>query len=111
MSGLEQQQRSSLLQQQTTALSMQQRLGLELLHLPLIDLEQRLAQELVANPVLEELAPEQSPVPEEGSVKERETSDDFDAEDFPVPDGDNLMHWRPTDIVVSNPRFEHQTYI
>ena len=87
---------------------MQQRLGLELLHLPLTDLEQRLAQELVANPVLEELVPESMPVPEDGSVKERETSDDFDADDFPVPDGEQWFDELPLPSDISDDASERK---
>lgn len=46
---------------QKQVLTQRQRLGLEFLQLPLIELENRLDAELVANPVLEELPPEEPP--------------------------------------------------
>ncbi|MBQ9089033.1 MAG: RNA polymerase factor sigma-54 [Lentisphaeria bacterium] len=79
MSSIEQHLQTGLTQQQTTALSMQQRLGLELLHLPLQELENRLAQELISNPVLEELPPEPAEATPQEHEKESQNDDDYES--------------------------------
>ncbi|MBR7108298.1 MAG: RNA polymerase factor sigma-54 [Lentisphaeria bacterium] len=76
---VEQHLHTGLTQQQTTALSMQQRLGLELLHLPLQELESRLAQELVSNPVLEELPPEPVEAVPDERKKDSAGEDDYES--------------------------------
>ena len=51
---LENSQVTSTLQKQTQQLSMQQKQSLEILHLPILELEKFLAQEVAENPLLEE---------------------------------------------------------
>ena len=74
MPSFEQSTGTILKQQQSTVLSQKQLRSLELLHLPLQALESRLAQELTANPVLEE-----------GDISPT-AADDSGAEDASPPD-------------------------
>ena len=64
---------TSTLQKQTQQLSMQQKQSLEILHLPILELEKFLAQEAAANPLLEE----DEDVPgSSGSADEQENRND-----------------------------------
>lgn len=105
-------QGASLEQRQQQQLSLRQRQALELLHLPALELEERLTHELEANPLLEELPPENppetalentTPTPDNDSLGDEaeldeklvEDNDDW-ADELPLPDeevstGDDLV--------------------
>ena len=96
MSANQQTLSTSLRQEQQ--LSARQLQSLELLNLPLLDLEERLTQELAANPLLEaesdeewqEPAPDPAPDPEpedEATLDERAAESEEWADELPMPPG------------------------
>ena len=81
--------------QQLSARTLQ---SLELLHLPLPELEARLTRELETNPVLEESAPEEAPAPDERDEHDENDESQLDAQNaeadewndsLPLPDAGN----------------------
>lgn len=96
MSGNQQTLSTSLRQEQQ--LSARQLQSLELLNLPLLELEERLLQAMAANPLLEAEDPDDLPVPEEAPPAEAEDEANYEAEaaeadewsdDLPLPPGVN----------------------
>jgi len=96
MSGNQQTLSTSLRQEQQ--LSARQLQSLELLNLPLLELEERLLQVMAANPLLEAEDPDDLPVPEEAPPAEAEDEANYEAEaaeadewsdDLPLPPGTN----------------------
>ncbi len=82
---------------QEQQLSARQLQSLELLNLPILELEQRIAQELIENPLLEavevepEVLPDPKPNPEdkedESTLDEKATESDEWFEELPIPEG------------------------
>ncbi len=94
MSGNQQTLSTSLRQEQQ--LSARQLQSLELLNLPLLELEEKLLQAMAANPLLEAEDPDDFPVPEATPPAEAEDEANYDAEaaeadewsdDLPLPAG------------------------
>lgn len=85
-------QTANLKLKQEQRLSQQQMQGLELLHCPVLELEQYLAAQLAANPVLEELPP--LPSPDDDERESDEYSDDVERDEWGdevnIPDPERL---------------------
>ena len=85
-------QTANLKLKQEQRLSQQQMQGLELLHCPVLELEQYLAAQLAANPVLEELAP--LPSPDDDERESEDYSDDVERDEWGdevnIPDPERL---------------------
>ena len=80
MSGFEQSQQIRTTQQQSVILSARRQLGVELLAMPLLKLEEALQNELLNNPALEELPPENQPLPEDMlNTSGRDDDDDYES--------------------------------
>ena len=85
-------QSANLDQKQIQRLSQHQRQSLELLHCPVLELEQFLANELKSNPMLEELAPEPEPAVAEYSAEEPQNGSDLDewSSEDDIPDSERM---------------------
>ena len=102
------------LQEQRQQLSARTLQSLELLHLPLPELEARLTRELETNPVLEETPPDDSPPPETAPDGERDDGDESRLEErgaeadewsdsLPLPGGANAGASDGRDYLADSP--------